>query len=133
MTVQEKLAYLKGLMEGLNLDENKDEIKIFTAIINVLDEVSDSILDLEDSYENLSSQIDAIDEDLDMLEQDYYDDSDDDDDEYYEVVCPNCGDEICLDEETILKESINCPNCGELLEFDLECDCDCCNEEDIED
>ena len=73
-----------------------------------------SISDLEDGYAELSDQIDAVDEDLDALEQDFYEDEDDDDDEdeeyFYEVTCNKCGNKICLDEDTLLSGPIHCPN-----------------------
>ena len=85
---------------------------------------------LEDGYAELSDQIDAVDEDLDALEQDFYEDEDDDEDEdeeyFYEVTCNKCGNKICLDEDTLLSGPIHCPNCNEEISFDVvDCDCDC--------
>ena len=143
MTVTEKVAYLKGLMDGLKLDESSDQTKVIKAIVDVVDDIALSICDLEDGYAELCEQIDAIDEDLDCLEQDFYEDEeddecdcccDDDDEEdeyYYEVTCNKCGETLCLDEDTLLSGPISCPGCGELIEFDVvdcdECEDDCCD------
>ena len=127
MDTIESLGYLKGLLDGLDFDENKKETKMFKAIIDVLENMNK---DLDDVYEELEYQtetIEAIDEDLAELEEDYYcddddDDWDEDDEDDFEIECPNCGEIIGVDEETVLEGSIECPNCGETLEFDIEYD-----------
>ena len=143
MTLTEKVAYLKGLAEGLALDESKPETKVINAMIDVLDDLALTVADLEDGLDIFSEQLDAVDEDLDELEgfvyEEFDDDCDcgcddcyDDDDEFYDVECPTCGEVIGVDGETLDEGSIECPNCGELLEFEFDCDCDCddCCDED---
>jgi len=138
MTITEKAAYLKGLAEGLALDAAKPETKLINAIIELLDDLTLTVSDIEDGLEILNEQVDAVDEDLDELEGFVYDDLDDDyedeEDDYYEIECPKCGEVICVDEGVMLDGSINCPNCDEVLEFDVDGDCDCgcedCAEED---
>ena len=139
MTVTEKVAYLKGLMEGLRVDETSKEGKILKAVVDVLDDLAMSVEDLEDYTAELTEQVDAVDEDLDSLENDFYGEcdccDDDEDEEYYDITCPSCGDEFSVDEDTLLEGGIECPNCGEHLEFDVECDdcgCDCCSDEEDE-
>ncbi len=133
MTVTEKVAYLKGLAEGMEIDATTKEGKLLNAIIDVLSDMALDLEDLADDVTEIAEHVDAIDEDLDELETDYYEDYDDededDDDGFYDITCPACGEEFAVDEETLLEGSIGCPNCGENLEFDLdECDgdCDCC-------
>ena len=131
MTVTEKVAYLKGLAEGLNLDESKPETKVIKAMMDVLDDLALSVSDLEDGVDLISEQLDAVDEDLDELEGYVYEDlddccdcddccddddcdcccDDDDDDDLYELECPNCGDKIYITED-MLNGSIECPNCN---------------------
>ncbi len=135
MTLTEKVAYLKGLAEGLALDESKPEIKLINAMIDILDDLALTATDLEDGMDLITEQLDAVDEDLDELESFVYEELDDDDcccddcfdedDEIYDVECPTCGEVIAIDGETLDEGSIDCPNCGELLEFDIEFDCDC--------
>ena len=145
MGITEKVAYLKGLLAGLDLKEDSKESKLFHAILDTLDEMAMAITDLEENQGEIEELVSIIDEDLGNLEEDYYDLNDDDDDfddedEYYEVVCPTCGETICLDEEMLDEGEMVCPNCGENLEFDLDsvddscgCDCDCgCHDKDGE-
>ena len=132
MTITEKVAYLKGLAEGLALDEAKPETKIIKAMMDVLDDIALSVSDLEDGMDLLSEQLDAVDEDLDALESYVYDDDDCDcccdddcdccDDDFFEVECPACGEIINVDEGILESGSIQCPNCNENLEFDIEYD-----------
>ncbi|MGN0642833.1 MAG: CD1247 N-terminal domain-containing protein [Huintestinicola sp.] len=141
MTLSEKTAYLKGLMDGLN-----NEDKVTALIAEILTDMASEIEDMQDEVEELSEVIDTIDEDLGEMEKDYYgidddedcccghhhyDDDDEDDDDFdedfddedlYEVTCPSCNDTICLNESMLEDGSISCPNCGELLEFDLDDD-----------
>lgn len=139
MTLTEKVAYIKGLLEGLKIDEDKPENKVLLAVVDLLDDMALSVADLEDGYDELSEQIDAVDEDLDLLEKDFYDEWDEcDDEDFYEVKCPTCGEEICLDGDMLAEGEIECPNCGENLEFDLDacdcgCGCDCSEDESKED
>ena len=132
MTVSEKVAYIKGLAEGLDLADSK-EAKLLKVIIECLDDIAENIAEVEDDVYELAQQVDEIDEDLSSIEEDFYDDDDEDydddedeDEEIYEVTCPKCNDTIYLDEEILLDGGIDCPNCGEPLEFDFECNCEEC-------
>ena len=136
MDICEKIAYIKGLAEGLSLDETTKEGKILTAIIDLLGDITEEICDIEDGCDELLEQIDAVDEDLASLEDIIYEDDEDDcdcdcdcdceDDEVYEIECPACNDVIYLDADMLAEEGMVCPNCGTNLEFDFDgCDCDC--------
>lgn len=136
MDICEKIAYIKGLAEGLSLDESTKEGKILTAIIDLLGDITEEICDIEDGCDELLEQIDAVDEDLASLEDIIYEDDEDDcdcdcdcdceDDEVYEIECPACNDIIYLDADMLEEEGMVCPNCGTNLEFDFDgCDCDC--------
>ena len=142
MTINEKAAYLKGLMDGLNLDTEKAEGKMISAIVELLGDVTKKLTDVEDTTIAISDELDEIEEDLDAIEDfimdeeefededfdDEYDDEDfedegfdfgDEDSIIYEVKCA-CGNVINFDEETLEEGSIVCDKCGELLEFSLE-------------
>jgi len=152
MTISEKAAYLKGLMDGLKLDTEKPEGQLISAIVDLIGDVTRRLTDVEETTINICDELDEIEEDLDAIEDyildededdDYDDDYEEDDDDYYdddeeyeegfdfgdeestiyEVKCA-CGEIIDFDEETLEKGSILCPNCGETLEFSLEDDDD---------
>ena len=148
MTISEKAAYLKGLMDGLNLDTEKAEGKMISAIVELLGDVTKRLTDVEETTIAISDELDEIEEDLDAIEDYILDEEDDEDDWYdededdeelwdddeefeegfeygdedsiiYEVECA-CGEVINFDEETLEKGSMLCPNCGETLEFTFE-------------
>ena len=131
MGVSEKLAYLKGLAEGLALDSESKEGKLFAAVIDVLDEVSEELEELEDDLEDLEEELediedglDAVSDDLSEVEELLYeleedDDEDEDEEDCFMTTCPACEEEIFFDETVLEDGEVVCPNCGEKLEFDL--------------
>jgi len=132
MEITEKVAYLKGLADGLGLDPETKEGKILIAIIDVLDDMALELEDMKDLQEELAEGLDVVSEDLEDVEDIIYDDDDEDDEdddedededeseECYVTTCPSCEEEIFFD-ETILEEGeVICPNCGEKLEFELD-------------
>ena len=149
MTISEKSAYLKGLMDGLNLNTESGEGKMIAAIVDLLGDVTRTLTDVEETTIAISDELDEIEEDLDAIEdfimddedeydefdedEDYFDIDDEEDDEdyeegfdfgdedttIYEVECA-CGNVIDFDEETLEAGSIICPNCGETLEFTVD-------------
>ena len=152
MTISEKSAYLKGLMDGLSLNTETDEGKMISAIVDLLGDLTRKVTDIEDTTIAISDELDEIEEDLDAIEdfimdedEDDYEDEedfdwDDEDEEFeegfdfgdedstiYEVECA-CGEIINFDEEVLEKGSMICPNCGETLEFSFDDD----DEEEVE-
>ena len=132
MEITEKVAYLKGLAEGMELDAGKKEGKLLSAIIDVLDDIALEIEDLKDEQAELSEGLDAVSDDLEDVEEIIYDccEDGDDDDEYevddldededcYATTCPTCEETIYFDESVLEDGEVLCPNCGEKLEFDL--------------
>ncbi len=128
MNTAESLGYLKGLLEGLDIDKDKKDYKVYKAIIDVLENLSEDIEDVYEEIDSIEEQVDAIDEDLAGVEDYLEDDCCCDDECEYEIACPECGENITVDEKTIEEGGINCPACGEYLEFE----CDCCGDEEEE-
>ena len=124
MTLSERTAYLKGLMDGMKLDTETNEGKLFKAIIETLDDIALTVTDMEDVVDAVCDELDSIEEDLDNIEDYLLDEDEDydfgDEETIYEVKCPSCGAVINLDEEMLDAGSIKCPDCGEELEFDAE-------------
>jgi len=74
MDICEKIAYIKGLAEGLKIDDSTNEGKVLTAIIDLLGDITEEICDIEEGCEEIIEQIDAVDEDLSDLESFIYED-----------------------------------------------------------
>ena len=116
MELSKKVAYLKGLMEGLKIDDSTNEGKILTIMADILDEMSATVEDIAEEVDETVELVDTLDEDLGEIEDLIYGDDDDDD------CCCNddcCCDTIMLGENIIADGSVDCPNCGESLEFDF--------------
>ena len=109
MGISEKVAYLKGLMEGMNLNADSDDL-------------TDEVMELGDGLDVISDDLGDV-EDIvydDEDEDDYEDEEDDEDDEEecYATTCPECEEEIFFDDSVLEDGKVECPNCGATLEFD---------------
>jgi len=147
MSIKEKVAYLRGLAEGVGLDSDVKAEKLIAVIIDTLEEMAEEVDSLNQNSLDIGDELDAISDDLADVEEFLFGDEDDefedldfddfDDDEpcgeggcgcsfcggaslTYEVACPACDAEIELDESDLILESIECPKCGEVLEFDFD-------------
>jgi len=149
MNLTEKSAYIKGLADGLELDNTTKEGKILAALLELVDELTQEVSGLKKDIEEIDEDLDylndyieEIDDDLadveDYLEgeDDEDDDEDEDEDEFDDEdeeffcdgECEGCSG--CDDEEFY---EIVCPSCGETVCFDQELDpesltCPACGE-----
>ena len=131
MEITEKVAYLKGLAEGLALDTDTKEGKLLAAIIDVLDDIALELADMKVDQEELYDGLDAVSDDPEDVEDAVFgEDDEDEEDEYeyeepeededcYATTCPTCEETIYFDESVLEDGEVVCPNCGEKLEFDL--------------
>ena len=145
MTTSEKVAYLKGLCEGMEIADSR-EGKLFRAVIDVLDDLTADLSDVQDAVEDLADSMDELGEDVNALEDEFYehlcvcegcDDcdefcgcTDDCDDCVCEGDCDDCVCEDCcdfradwLDEDEDEEDdddfySVECPGCGFALTVD---------------
>ena len=122
MEITERVAYLKGLAEGMELNTEKREGKLLSAILDVLEDIALELEDIRDEQAELADGLDAVSDDLEDVEdavfEDEYDEEDEDED-CYATTCPTCGETIYFDESILEDGEVLCPNCGEKLEFDL--------------
>ena len=127
MTISEKVAYLKGLAEGLNLDTEKSkEGKLISVMIGILEEIGLSIEDLEENTQALGEEIDVLSDDLSDVEDVVFDEDEDEDeddedydDDWFEVECPTCEEPLVLDDKALADGMIQCPNCHDKFALDL--------------
>ena len=143
MTTSEKVAYLKGLAEGMGIQEDNGQGKLFKVIIDILEDLALDLADTKDSLVDLTDSVEAVSEDLSELEDDFYEspcftcegcadeeddegdeeDEDDEDDEddgepvFYSVVCPSCGFKLTVDEDILDMGTFECPECGEVIDL----------------
>lgn len=138
MTLSEKVAYLKGVAEGLKFDPEKSaEGKLISIMMDILEHVAVNAEENDDSIQALADQLDDVSDSLALLEDYVYSeefDSDEDDDEdyddaeealaaleedgFFELECPNCGDTLMVDKGVLDSGRVTCPGCGQ--EFSIE-------------
>ncbi len=143
MEMKEKVAYIKGMMEGMDFDATTKEGKLLSAIVDTLESMAQAITVVDEDLDTLYDEVDAISEDLEEVEEFLSDDDEDEDDEededyddeyeagLYEITCPQCGEVVCVDEDMLANEDLACPACGTKFEIDFSeeedgCDCGCC-------
>jgi signal transduction histidine kinase len=132
-TIRQKVSYIRGLADGLDIKDSTKEEKVLKVIIDVLEDIADAIEDLDSAQVELDEYVEAIDEDLaDVEEEIYGEEAEDGDDGFVEVECPNCHETVYLDEDLYddEDEEIICPNCHEPIHIECECeDCTECEDE----
>lgn len=138
LTITEKVAYLKGLADGLSLkEEDSKESKLIAKIIDVLEDVGLAVEDLEDEVEALEDSVDDLEENVSDLEVLLLDDEDeegnvlnfgccgqgcsdlDDEDDIFEIECPSCGEDVVIDGTILDKGEVTCPHCGDHFQLEL--------------
>ena len=156
MSIKEKVAYLKGLAEGLGLDSDTKEGKLMLVIIDTLSDMAEEIDDLGENALDLGEELDALSSDLADIEELLFEDEDDDDDDdffgfgdedddecgcgfcgsddfAYVIECSACGTDIELDDDILAGGSVVCSSCGNVLEFEFEDEDDDDDDDDDDD
>ena len=127
--LSDRVSYLQGLAEGLKLDTEKNEGKLIEKILELLTDITAEMESLREDHDDLSSYVEAVDNDLSDLEDvvlgdddedEDYDDEDEDDEEdddgLVEYTCPHCGEEMTFEVDSFdFDEDYLCPNCHQPL------------------
>lgn len=119
--LRERVSYLEGLSEGLEIPINTREGRILHGIIEVMGDMVNSLDDLWEAHQELETYLEAIDEDLYDLEgglspglgKEFFDDQD-----LIELECPKCHDLISFDSDIVEDEEVievTCPTCDEVV------------------
>ncbi len=134
MDLKAQVSYLKGLAEGLKIDEEQKEGKMITKIIDLLDNLVDELAELQEDHDELCEYTEAIDDDLTELEENYFDQDEDElelenEKEYedygegFTIECPNCREMVVIGADLLDGDSpleVTCPGCGEIVLIDDE-------------
>ena len=143
MELNKKAAYLQGLVDGLGIDDTTKEGKIIKAMSALLGEMAEAIESVDEDLSRAYDQINDLSDELEDLEADLYEEEDDEDDSdtededaedddandddiasepFYEVACPNCGENVYVSEDDLDAGEANCAHCGVTFEVALEGD-----------
>lgn len=124
--IREKVAYLKGLLAGLGELEDERSKKLWEAVLDVLDTVSDEVEVLNEDLDDLSEYVGSIDDDLAEVEEEiFFEDEDDEDlNDTVTVECSNCGEDFTFPEYKLYNdEDVICPHCNSSIyeeDYDLD-------------
>ncbi|NLP29102.1 MAG: hypothetical protein GX370_10160 [Clostridia bacterium] len=104
-TIKTKVAYVRGMMDGLAIDLDTKEGKVLSAMLNLLEDIADKIEEIDFRQEELETYID----------DDIYDQNSEasfEEDDFIEFLCHRCGETIYVDKSIVNNnEQIECPNC----------------------
>ncbi|MFZ5688144.1 MAG: CD1247 N-terminal domain-containing protein [Bacillota bacterium] len=111
--LRKRVAYLQGLMAGIDMDANSREGRIFSEVVGVLHDVAETLAELKVNQEDLDSYVESLGEELQELEDHLLEAQD-----YVEVQCPECHDLVCFDSDVLDDDDIievTCPNCDTVV------------------
>ena len=125
--MKEKIAYLRGLMDGMKLADD-DNTKLLRTIADCLESIADEVEAESARVDMIEGEIDEINEDIDdldevlgfLLEEEEDDDEDDEDfsweDDFDYFTCPECGEVVPLTDDMMTGEvDPICPKCNSKL------------------
>ena len=82
MTLTEKASYLKGMADGMDLDQKSKEGKLIKALIDLVSDMAEELADMADDMDTLQDYVEELDEDLGNVESFLLGEDDEDDDEF---------------------------------------------------
>ena len=123
MTITEKVAYIQGLYDGLDLDSKKSgEARILSEMLDVLKEVGQQLDSMDAAMDQFDEELDALGDTVADLEDAVFDDEDEEDaefedyddldEDFFEIPCPTCGEDLVVDDEALAAGVVDCPACG---------------------
>jgi DNA-directed RNA polymerase subunit RPC12/RpoP len=124
MSAREKIAYLRGLIEGQNIAENASLSKFHEALLGALDSIAEELDDLASGQEDIREYVEDLENEIDSFEDHSYGDcvcdseademdDEDEEEEYEPVTCPGCGKDFFYQPDAYEDdEDLLCPHCG---------------------
>ena len=126
MTVSEKVAYIRGLYDGLGLDASKSgEARILSELLDVLRQVGSQMDGMDASVEQLFDELNSLRDSVADPENAVFDDDDGLEDDggggdFSEIPCPICGEELAIDDGVLAAGVVDCPKCGQKFALSFE-------------
>lgn len=124
MTITEKVAYIQGLFEGMELDKSDAKAaRILSEVLDVLREVGQQLDGMDAAMDEFDEELDALEDTVAGLEDAVFDGGDgqdedfdggdgDEDEDFFEIPCPTCGEDLVVDDEALAAGVVDCPVCG---------------------
>ena len=130
--LKEKVVFLQGLAQGMEINEDSKEGKLITAMLDVLADMADAVAEISEDLDEVYDYVDELDEDLAEVEEEVFGedecgcdcdcdcdceeegDCECDEDDYVEVTCPNCHEVVCFSSDILEADEpieVVCPVC----------------------
>ncbi|HPT70209.1 MAG TPA: AraC family transcriptional regulator [Syntrophomonas sp.] len=111
--MSEKVSYLQGLTEGMNITESSPQGKIISGMLNVMNEMADELNLMQQDFAEIKEYIESIDDDLFELEETVLDEE-----EFTQIKCRGCGEKLLIEKDILDDEDhieVICPSCNEVV------------------
>ncbi len=111
--MSEKVSYLQGLTEGMNIIESSPQGKIISGMLSVMNEMADELNLIQRDFAEMKEYIENIDDDLFELEETVLDDE-----EFRQIKCNSCGEKLLIEKDILDDEDhieVICPRCNEVV------------------
>ncbi len=115
--LRKRVAYLQGMMAGMDLGDQSREARVLSEMVGVLEDMADSLMQLSDTHSTLESYVESIDQDLQELEEEIYQ-GQMKEEEMVEVECPTCHDMVCFSSDILEDDDVievTCPECDSVV------------------
>lgn len=118
-----RVAYLQGLVEGLDVEHEGPQGRVLAEIVQVLGDVAETVIDVQEHQVDLEDYIEEMDQDLTDLFGDVYQqgqeeggqEAEEGEEVLGELCCPHCGTTLALEAGELNGRealSVVCPACG---------------------
>jgi len=114
--VKERIAYVRGLLEGSeSLEKDPAAKSAWEQLLLVCDELADSVTELHTLQHEIEEYVEGVDSDLAELEEEVY--GEQAEAEYVRTECPTCGEDVWFEQDYLYDDDVEiaCPDCGQIV------------------
>lgn len=112
--IEQEISYLRGFLAGDQTFIDKQH-QVLDRMLFVMEQLTEEFQQLNLRLTELEEYVEAVDEDLDDVEQLIFEDEEEID--QVRIICPACEEEVMIDQEDLQNTSVEClcPNCHAIL------------------
>ena len=118
----------------MTITEKSGEARILSELLDVMKEVGQQLEGMDTAMDQFDEELDALGDSVADLEDAVFDDEDEQDEfledldgmdeDFFEIPCPTCGEDLVVDDEVLAAGVVDCPACGGKFALSFEDDKD---------